>query len=71
MNPNNPVFFQIRQIMTAFNKKLGTGGGGAVGQNAPQLGYFKSDYDETWYTMGRNLFKLGKSFDDVIVISML
>ena len=37
--------------------------------NAPSyLGYFKSDDDGTWYghTIGRNLYKLTKLFDDVI-----
>ena len=35
--------------------------------------YFKSDDDEPWsgYTMSRNLYKLTKKIDDVIVLLIL
>ena len=39
--------------------------------NLKEVGYFKLEDDETWYTMGRIIYKLTKKIDDVIVMLIL
>ena len=67
MNIFNPIWTGL----FAHLKRL-VGGGGAFWPTS-LLGYFKSEDDETWYgyTMGRDLYKLTKPFDDVNVMLIL